>query len=60
MFHNLVHLEMEVDNQPNIWVCSQRAIHRKLITKHLILQHNDTQEKIDYQKEMKMRKKYSI
>ena len=51
---------MEVDNQPNIWVCSQRAIHRKLITKHLILQHNDTQEKIDYQKEMKMRKKYSI
>ena len=60
MFHNLVHLEMEVDNQPNIWVCSQRAIQRKLITKHLILQHNDTQEKIDYQKEMKMRKKYSI
>jgi len=51
---------MEVDNQPNIWVCSQRAIQRKLITKHLILQHNDTQEKIDYQKEMKMQKKYSI
>ena len=51
---------MEVDNQPNIWVCSQRADHRELIIKHLILHYNDTQEKNDYQNEMKIRKKYCI
>ena len=31
MFHNYVHVEMEVDNQPNIWVFSKRAIQRKQI-----------------------------
>ena len=37
MFHDYVHVEMEVDNQPNIWVCSKRAIQRKQISRHLIL-----------------------
>ena len=60
MFHNYVHVEMEVDNQPNIWVCSQRAIQRKQISRHLILFHNDSRERYDRRQEIKYRKKYSI
>ena len=26
LYQDYVHVEMEVDNQPNIWICSQRAI----------------------------------
>ena len=47
---------MEVDNQPNIWLCSQRAIQRKLISKHLILFHNDRNEKLERKLERKLYK----
>ena len=47
---------MEVDNQPNIWLCSQRAIQRKLISKHLILFHNDRNEKLERKLERKFYK----
>ena len=47
MFHSYVHMEMEVDNQLNIWVCSRRAIQRKQISWHLILFHNDYRERYD-------------
>ena len=46
LYHDYVHVEMEVENQENIWICSQRAIQRKLISKHLILFHNDRYEKL--------------
>ena len=45
MFHNYVHVEIEVDKQTDIWVNNQRAIQQKLIKKHLIVFHNDRQEK---------------
>ena len=48
---------MEVDNQPNIWLCSQRAIQRKLISNHLILFHNDINEKSERKA---LRKLYKI
>ena len=60
MFHDYVHVEMEVDNQPNIWVCSKRAIQRKQISRHLILFHNDSRERYDRRQEIKNRKKYSV
>ena len=47
---------MEVDNQPNIWVCSQRALKRKLISKHLILFHNDRNKRLERKKERKLYK----
>ena len=47
---------MEVDYQPNIWLCSQRAIQRKLISKHLILFHNDRNEKLERKLERKLYK----
>ena len=47
---------MEVDNQPNIWLCSQRAIQRKLIINHLILFHNDRREKLELKSERKLYK----
>ena len=50
----MFHVEMEVDNQPNIWVCSQRALQRKLISKHLILFHNDTNERLERKMERKL------
>ena len=63
LYHDYVHVEMEVENQENIWICSQRAIQRKLISKHLILFQNDRCEKlerIEYIKNEKKRKLYRI
>ena len=63
LYHDYVHVEMEVENQENIWICSQRAIQRKLISKHLILFHNDRCEKLErkeYIKNEKKRKLYRI
>ena len=56
MYHNYVHVEMEVDFQPNVWICSQRAIQRKLISKHLILFHKDSNEILERKKERKLYK----
>ena len=56
MYHDYVHVEMKIDNQTNIWICSQRDLQRKLISKHLILFHNDRNERL----ERKMRKKNYI
>ena len=53
MFHNFVHVEIEVDKLPNILVCSRKAIHRKLISKHLFLCNNDSCERHDHRKEIK-------
>ena len=45
---------MEVYNQQNISVCSQIALQRKLISKHLILFHNDRNEKLERKLEKKL------
>ena len=47
---------MEVDNQPNIWVFSQRALQRKLTSNHLILFHNDRNERLERKMERKLYK----
>ena len=60
MFDKYMHVEIEVDNQPNIWVCSRRAIQRKQISRHLILFHNDSREIYDRRQEIKKKKKKSI
>ena len=52
--HYYVHVEMKEDNQPNIWVCIQRALQRKLISKHLIFIYNDRNERLECEKERKL------
>ena len=53
MFHDYIHDEMEKDNRPIILVCRKRAFHRKSITKHLILFHNDRKERLERIREIK-------
>ena len=63
LYHDYVHVEMEVENQENILIFSQRVFQRKLISEHLILFHNDRcdkLERIEYIKNEKNRKLYRI
>ena len=53
LYHFYFHVEMELDYQLNIWVCSQRAIQRKLISKQLILYQNNRNKKLERKKERK-------
>ena len=45
--HDYVHVKMEVDNQPYIWVCSQRVLQRKFISIVIILFHNNRNERLE-------------
>ena len=54
--YDYVLLEMDVDIQPNILLCNQRALERKLISKLLFLFHNDRNERLERKMERKLYK----